>query len=240
MKTKSAKNAVNAFACSSGGKDSVLAFYEAQKQGIKVARLLNTVSSDGKRSRFHEVPARCLRLQSEAIDIPIIQPRASGKKYEDKFQSVLSSLKNQGIESGIFGDIDIEEHRGWVEKVCGQVGIRPIFPLWKKDRGEILQKFIREGFQAIVVTTQADRMDEGWLGRKIDRDFVRNLRQLVDVDLCGERGEYHTLVTDGPIFKKRINIKAGKKTFRKIHGHGYWFLDISNAVLNGKGKNHVA
>lgn len=231
---------MNAFACSSGGKDSVLAFYEAQKQGIKVACLLNTVSSDGKRSRFHEVPARCLRLQSEAIGIPIIQPRASGKRYEDKFQSVLSGFKNQGIESGIFGDIDIEEHREWVEKVCGQVGIRPIFPLWEKDREELLKKFIREGFQAIVVVTRADRMGEEWLGRKIDGGFLKNLRQLADVDLCGERGEYHTLVTDGPIFEKRLKVTAGKKTFRKIHGHGYWFLDISNAVLKGKRKSHVA
>ncbi|AMM41123.1 ATPase [Candidatus Desulfofervidus auxilii] len=219
---------MKAFISWSGGKESCLSCYEAmQSKDIEVSYLLNMISEDGRRSRSHGISVELLRVQSEAMGIPILQIRSSWEDYEKRFKRAVLELKEKGIEAGIFGDIDLEQHRAWVERVCKEMGIKAILPLWGREREDILKEFINLGFEAIVVATS---FDKNWLGRKIDKKFLQELKTLEEIDLCGENGEYHTFVTDGPIFKKRIKILE-----TKIVNQGKnLFLDILSYFIEVK------
>lgn len=212
-----------AFVSWSGGKETSLACYKAmQDKNLGVKYLLNIVSEDGKRSRSHGLDSSLLRAQADVMGIPIIQKRTTWEGYEGIFKEAVSGLKKEGIKTGIFGDIDLQEHRDWVERVCREIGIKPLLPLWKEDREKLLKEFIRAGFKAIVVATKADLLGKEWLDRRINEEFIKDLKRLGDVDLCGEKGEYHTFVFDGPLFKKRIEITKSEKVLRGEH----WFLEI--------------
>ena len=213
---------INAFCCWSGGKESALSFYRANKSGVNISYLVNMVSGNGKYSRTHGISTHYLKLQSEAMGIPIIQKKTSWQNYENNFKQVILDLKDKGLNLGIFGDIDLQEHRDWVEMVCRDAGIKPILPLWKEKREVLLKEFMRAGFKSVVVATQVRFLDSKWLGRHIDKEFIQDLKALKTIDLCGEKGEYHTFVYDGPIFQNRIEFEQGSKTLRDKH----WFLEI--------------
>jgi len=216
---------MKAFACFSGGKDSCLALHRALKN-FEIKYLLNMTSEDGKHSRTHGISSNLLKLQAESIGIPIVQRKSSWKNYEQEFKKVISELKKENISYGIFGDIDLQEHRDWVERVCKETGIKPILPLWKEEREKLISEFIQSGFKAIIVATNSKFLDEKWLGREINEKFIADLKSLDNIDLCGEVGEYHTYVYTGPIFKKLLKISRGKKVFRNDH----WFLEISECI----------
>ena len=208
----------------SGGKDTVLAFYKArQNQGLEITCLLNMASLDGKHSRTHGVNSGLLRLQAQALGIPIIQRKASWTTYEEEFKKAVLDLKKGDIRAGVFGDIDLEEHRQWVERVCKELDIKPIFPLWQRKREDVLGEFINAGFKALVVAVKTSFLGKEWLGRKIDEKFVEDISPLSNIDLCGERGEYHSFVFDGPIFESPVKFTLGKKTLRDKH----YFLEVS-------------
>lgn len=214
---------MKAFVSWSGGKETALSFYKAvQNHEIEVTHLLNMLSEDGRCSRTHGVSSELLKAQAKTIGLPIIQRRTIWETYEEEFKKAALELKTKGIDAGIFGDIDLEEHRDWVERVCKDCGIKPIFPLWKKERQDILMEFVHSGFKAAVVAARADVLGSEWIGRKIDEQFIKDLKGLSKIDLCGEAGEYHTFVTSGPIFKKKINILKTAKIERDKH----CFLDI--------------
>lgn len=212
---------MKAFISWSGGKESSLSCYKAMER-LEIIYLLNMISEDGKRSRSHGLDPILLKAQSESMGIPIVQRRTTWQSYEQEFKKAIQELKKDNIEAGVFGDIDLEEHKEWVERVCGELGIKAILPLWGKSRTEILDEFIDSGFEAIVVATKADLLGPEWLGKKVDEKFVKAMKGIDKVDLCGEAGEYHTFVTDGPIFKRKIKILDEKKVQRSEH----WFLDI--------------
>jgi len=221
------------FASWSGGKDSCLACYRAIDSGLKVRYLANTITEDGKRSRSHGLPAKVIQVQSEAVGIPLVQRRTTWDNYEVEFKSMLRTFKQEGVNGGVFGDIDFVEHWQWVERVCREVDITPHLPLWGESQDKILRDFIDLGFEAIVVATKADLLGEEWLGQRVDLDFIRHLEELKetkDITPCGEAGEYHTLVIDGPLFKKRMEILKTRNVFRDAH----WFLDILDTELRVK------
>jgi len=120
----------------------------------------------------------------------------------------------------VFGDIYLEENRNWVERVCEELGVEVVEPLWGKDPEKILLGFIDAGFEAMIVSANSDLFGEEWIGRKVNRDFLKYLKDN-NIDLCGENGEYHTFVTDGPLFKRKIKISKSKTIMRE----GYWLLD---------------
>ena len=213
---------MKAFCCWSGGKESALSLYRAKNEGIEITYLLNMLSEDGEYSRSHRIRKDCLRGQSEAIRIPIIQRKTSWENYEREFKSAVLELKENGLEAGVFGDVDLQEHRDWVERVCKDLGVKPILPLWKEKREKIIKDFIEANFKAIVIVTQANLLGKEWLGKKIDEEFIDNLKSLTNVDLCGEKGEYHTFVYDGPIFEKQVKFAVGKSVFKDEH----WFLEV--------------
>jgi diphthine-ammonia ligase len=214
----------------SGGKESSLACYKAILGGFDISFLLNMVSEGGERSRSHGLDSRLLAAQSEAIGIPITQRKTTWDSYENEFKESVTDLKKHGIEGGVFGDIDLQAHRDWVERVCRESDIKAFEPLWKKDREYLLKDLIGAGFKAIVVVAKSEFMDSGWLGRSIDEEFINDVAALKNVDLCGEAGEYHTFITDGPIFRKKIEILNAKK----IQKDDYWFLDIKDYRIKSK------
>lgn len=213
----------------SGGKESCLACYKAMLNGFDVSYLLNFINFRG-RSMPHQIRSELIRAQSQAIGIPLIQKRTSGKTYEQEFRNAMLQLKQLGVGIGVFGDIDIQLHRDYVEKLCGKE-VKSIWPLWEQEREKTLNEFINAGFTAIVVATKANLLGEEWLGRKIDKEFIQDLKNRQGVDLCGEWGEYHSFVTDGPFFKKRIEILESSKNLKRYTvadvKEGHWLLDIS-------------
>lgn len=213
---------MKAFVSWSGGKETSLACYRAMQKNFGIRYLLNMVSEDGEYSRSHGIGADLLRAQAEAIGSPIVQRKTTWNTYEEEFKKAALDLKKEGIEAGVFGDIDVQEHRDWVERVCNEVGINALLPLWKGERVELLKEFIQTGFKAIIVATNSDFLGKEWLGREINGEFIEGLKAIGDVDLCGERGEYHTFVYDGPIFKKSVEFIIGKKVLKDKH----WFLEL--------------
>lgn len=205
----------------SGGKESCLACFKAISDGVEPSCLLNMVTMDKRRSMTHGIRADILRAQSQCVGIPIIQKRTTWDAYEHDFKETVEELKSSGVEAGVFGDIDIREHREWVERVCRETGIRAVEPLWGIERRRILETFIDAGFKAILVCAKADLFGKEELGRQIDRQFMEDLERR-GIDLCGESGEYHTCVLDGPLFRNRIVVEASRET----HRDGYWILDI--------------
>ena len=204
----------------SGGKDSCLAAYLALGQGYKISHLVNFISQEFKRVSFHGIEARMIQLQSQAIGIPLLQKKTTREGYEQEFKEAVRSLLPRGIEGMVFGDIYLDEHKEWVERVCGELGITAIEPLWNKDTEEVFTSFIDAGFEAVIVSAQAELIDRGWVGRRLDRRFLSYLKA-GNIDLCGENGEYHTLVINGPLFKRRIEIAESIT----INRDNRWLLD---------------
>ncbi|MFX1450024.1 MAG: diphthine--ammonia ligase [Promethearchaeota archaeon] len=211
------------FFCSwSGGKDSALALYNVIQMGGEPKFLLNMLREDGKRSRSHGLTFDTLQKQAQALGIPLLTRSTSWDDYEAHFISALEELKKKGIEVGVFGDIDIEEHREWVERVCSYVKIKPLLPLWKKTRIELLKELLDLGFKATIIVVKDDKLSKNFLGRTLNKEVIAELEK-VGIDLSGESGEYHTIVTAGPIFSHPINLNK-----KKVSSHnGYSFLDIS-------------
>ena len=219
----------------SGGKDSCFACYKALAQGHEVSHLVNFISREFRRVSFHGTRARLVAKQAQAIGISLAQYTVPPDMsfYEQRFKDAVSSLKHKGIEGMVFGDIHIQEHRDWVERVCLEIGITPLLPLWGMPSEHILREFIEAGFEAVVVSANASIFSEEWLGRRIDQSFLVELNRLrhdKEIDVCGEHGEYHTLVVDGPLFRKRLQVAFGEKSQRD----GYWFLDIPRCRMRPK------
>ena len=203
--------------------------------GFEVSHLLNFISKE-ERCMSHGLDSKLMVAQSQAIGIPIIQREVTWDTYEERFKAAMRELKQMGIEGAVFGDIDIQEHKDWVNRVCSEVGIIPMEPLWGLNPEQILTDFIDEGFEAIVVNVKAELFGEEWLGRKVDRSFLQELQKLrseKDFHICGESGEYHTLVIDGPIFKGRIKMLDSKRVLREGYW-SFWLLDILRYQIEEK------
>ena len=214
---------MKAFCCWSGGKESALSYYRSKKEKkIEVSCLLNMISENGKHSRTHGISKILLQAQAEVIGISLIQQKTTWKNYEAEFKKAVAEFKNNDLEAGVFGDIDLQGHRDWVERVCKDMNVKPVLPLWKEKREKILEQFIQAGFKAIVVAVNVDFLGKEWLGREINKEFIEELKAMGNIDLCGEKGEYHTFVYDGPVFKRPVEFTIGKKISRDKH----WFLEL--------------
>jgi uncharacterized protein (TIGR00290 family) len=210
----------------SGGKDSCLSCYKAMKMGYNVCYLLNTISTEYKRVRFHGIKDILIKKQAHAIGIPLLQIETTANSYEKEFKEGIKSVLSEGIEGMVFGDIFLHM-REFADKICKELGIQSIEPLCGYSPEEILLDFINSGFESVIVATQANLLGKEWIGRKLDKYFLKYIKHLNNIDICGENGEFHSLVIDGPIFKQKINITKSDKILRE----GYWFLDIQEYKL---------
>ncbi len=213
------------FVCSwSGGKDSCMALYRATRLGARPACLLTILQEDGKRSRSHGLAKEVLQAQAQSVGIPLVTRAASWDEYESTFIAALKALKAQGVQAGVFGDIDLEDHLLWEETTCAAAGMEAHLPLWKAPRLELLDEFLALGFKATIIATLDDKMGRGYLGRTLDTELIQEFTR-IGIDPCGEEGEYHTVATEGPIFAEPLRLTMGETALRS----GYWFLDLEVA-----------
>jgi len=192
--------------------------------GDRVTHLFHFRNRDGHGS--HALNPALVRAQARAIGLPLVQ--REGASYEEEFGEAVRSLRAAGVrvDGAVFGHL--ETHGALVDRLCRDLAIEPLMPLWKRDAAQILDGMINAGFEALVVSARADPMGREWLGRRIDRDFIRDLAEHDgSINPCGENGEFHTLVVDGPIFRKRVAITAGEPVLRE----GYWHLGIAGWEL---------
>jgi len=195
-----------AFASWSGGKDSCLAVWRAKQMGLDVRALLTMFDERGERSRSHGLTPDIIQAQAAAMQMEYIQGRASWQNYEPQFVGHLHDLRKRGFTAGVFGDIDLQPHRDWEEKVCAQADVAVHLPLWQQSRRELVEEFWRLGFKALVVCTDSRFLTARYCGREFDPAYVDSLP--AGVDACGENGEFHTVVYDGPLFKNPLNLKV--------------------------------
>ena len=198
---------------------------KAIDQGIEPVALLNMMNENGKVSRSHAIPKAVLERQAAAIKyLPLYTVPATWPEYEGKYISALKKIKKEhNMACAVFGDIDLQPHREWEEKVCRTVGIEAILPLWQRDRKELVNDMIDEGVETIIVSCNT-KMGGDFLGRTISKELVDELINM-NVDACGENGEFHTLVVNCPLFVKRINVALGEKRIHK----DYCFIEMKYA-----------
>ena len=210
-----------------GGKDGCFACYKAILGGFDVSHLL--YFKNLKKNGSHEINPHLLLAQSQVIGIPIVQ--IDFISYEEEFKKVVRNLRKQGEEIGgaVFGHI--KTHKNLVDRICSDLEIELLLPLWMGDSEQIINDFIEAGFEAIIVGAKADVFDKEWLGRPIDTTFLHDLHRFNStIDPCGEYGEFHSFVLDGPMFKRKLTIIDSKKILKD----GYWFLDISAYAIEEK------
>ena len=194
----------------SGGKDSCLSLYRALNDGLEPVCLLNIATRAGEGFRVHGLDPRIITDQAKALGLPIVQRAASWETYEQVFKEAVEEIKCRlGVEGVVFGDVFLEEHRRWTVKICEELGVKALSPLYGEDERRIMGEFLDAGFKAVIVCVRVDRLSVDLLGRTFDREVIRALED-AGIDPCGEYGEYHTLVLDGPIFKKRMEVLEGR------------------------------
>jgi uncharacterized protein (TIGR00290 family) len=214
---------MNAFVSWSGGKDCMLAMYNFMKNPEnRVVSLINMCDEDGVMSRSHGIKSDLIKLQALCMGIPIIQEPIGTNGYEESFKKAVNSLKEQGINAGVFGDIYLIEHRVWIERVCNDLGVDAIFPLWNRNTTELIKEFVDFGFKTKVVSVREGFLSDEWLGVDIDNNFISKILTMPNIDPCAENGEYHSFVYDGPIFKTPVPIKLGKSYKHDNH----YFLEL--------------
>jgi diphthine-ammonia ligase len=196
----------------SGGKDACLALDVLNRQNIQVSCLITTVPEEIERTFGHGETTELIKLQSEALGIPVEFIYCSFETYTEVFIHKLKELKNRYNLTGVaFGDLYLEGHREWGEKVADASELDALYPLWMKETDALkaLETFIHSGYQAKVIRVQDDALGEEWLGRKLDESFFQDIQRM-NVCPMGESGEYHTFVYDGPLFKQKISLEDPK------------------------------
>ncbi|MEM6718186.1 MAG: diphthine--ammonia ligase [Bacteroidota bacterium] len=201
----------------STGKDSSLALYHIlQQKEYEVTQLVTTVNKDFERVSMHGLREALLDMQVERLQLPLkkiyFPAQVTMSDYDDAMRIAMQELLAEDFHYGIFGDIFLEDLRTYREEKLQEVGITGVFPLWKQDTKVLLKEFIALGFKAITVCVNAKLLDESFVGRILDEDFINDLPE--GVDPCGENGEFHTFVFDGPLFTTPIDFTIGEKVLK--------------------------
>ena len=209
----------------SGGKDSCLALYEIQKaRKLRVAALLTTVTRDYDRISMHGVRRVLLERQAGCLGLPLhqvlITKGASNQEYETNLIEAVSGYRGQGIDSIVFGDLFLEDIKTYRDQFLARHHLRGIYPVWMRDTTEFISEFINLGFKAVITCVNGDILDPSFAGMIIDQSFLSALP--AHVDPCGENGEFHTFVFDGPNFKDAVKFSIGETVQRD----SFWFCDL--------------
>jgi uncharacterized protein (TIGR00290 family) len=209
----------------SGGKDSCLALYEIQKTlDYRVAALLTTVTRDYDRISMHGVRRVLLERQAASLGVPLhqvlITKGATNQEYETNLIEAVSAFRDQGIDSIVFGDLFLEDIKTYRDQFLARHNLLGIYPVWLRNTTEFIKEFIELGFKAVLTCVDSRALDQSFAGRTIDYDFLATLP--VNVDACGENGEFHTFVFDGPTFSEPVKFSVGEMVARD----GFWFCDL--------------
>lgn len=206
----------------SGGKDSCLALWRAVQAGTRLSALATMFTEDGQRSRSHGLSRSVIEAQAAAVGVPLLSRSATWDDYEPSFVNLLNEAGQGDATGAVFGDIDIPQHRQWEETVSARAGLNAWLPLWQADRLALLEEFWNAGFECRIVVARDGLVDRRYLGRILDREATGELTA-AGVDACGENGEFHTLVTAGPLFRKPLEVELCGQVLRG----GCWFQDVA-------------
>jgi predicted ATP pyrophosphatase (TIGR00289 family) len=215
-----------------GGKDSALALHRTLKKGCEVKYLVTMLPQREDSWMFHYPNIHLTDLFAETVGIPLVKAKTSGVK-ETELEDLKQLLAQLDIDAAISGGISSQYQKKRIDKVCRELGLKHIAPLWHEDPLKLLKEIIAFKIETEIVGVYAYGFDETWLGRKIDENTVKDLIKLnkkFQVSLVGEGGEYETLVLDAPFFKKRIKLVETEKIWEVQGG----YLLIKNAILEGK------
>ncbi|HEY7424488.1 MAG TPA: diphthine--ammonia ligase [Gemmataceae bacterium] len=220
----------------SGGKDSAMALYELRRsQGYEVVSLLTTVAAEYDRVSHHGVRTQLLEAQAAAVGLPLQKLSISTRsahpcrtagnddvmgEYERLMTEMMLRCKAAGARAVAFGDIFLQDLRAYRERNLTSVGMKALFPIWQRDTAELVQTFLDLGFKAYLSCVDAEKLGAAFAGRALDRHFVCHLP--AGVDPCGERGEYHSFVFDGPIFHQPVRVRVGEVVLRDVR----FFADL--------------
>lgn len=215
--------------CWSGGKDSAIALHTLlQRADIHIAALLTTVTETYERISMHGVRRELLQRQAQSIGLPLhevrIPPRCVNPVYEARMEQALRIYLEKGVRKVAFGDIFLEDLRAYREKNLARIGMTALFPIWKRDTRELIRSFHANKFRAITVCVDPNILAPSFAGRELDESFFRYLPP--NADPCGENGEFHTFVFDGPIFKSPIPVRTGEV----VHRDGFVFCDLLSRI----------
>jgi uncharacterized protein (TIGR00290 family) len=210
----------------SGGKDSAFALYEILESGsYEVLELLTTVTRDYDRISIHGVRRALVEQQANALGFPLeitfISKGASDAEYENELLKALKRQRDSGVSYVMFGDIFLEDVRKYRERILTKAKMNGIFPLWKRDTQVLARQFINLGFKAIITSIDSTVLGKAFAGREYDEKFLSDLP--ANVDPCGENGEFHSFVYDGPLFRERIGFKKGEIVLRE---NRFYFCDL--------------
>lgn len=220
----------------SGGKDSSMALYEVlQKQEYEIACLMASVNAHFNRVSMHGVRVELVEQQAASVDIPLrllkLPEMPSMEDYNREMTAIMQDFKDQGIDYSIFGDIFLEDLKVYRDGQLAKVGMQGVYPIWKRNTTQLVNEFIDLGFKAVLVCVNEKYLDKSFAGRLIDKDFLKDLPP--NVDPCGENGEYHSFVFDGPVFKTPIAFEKGEVVYRKYEQErsnnfdtGFFYLDL--------------
>jgi len=214
----------------SGGKDSNYALYWALNQGFEITNLVTIRPKSEDSFMYHKPCLQHVKLQAESIGIPLIEKESQGIKEEElkELEDVLSKLDVDGVISGAVAS---EYQKTRIEAIGERLGFRTYSPLWHKNQRQLLEDINNAGFKAIIVGIAAEGFDESWLGRQINKETIEELERLhkkYGINMTGEGGEYETFITDGPTFKKKVEIQHLKK---KMQNRNTGTLEIRKAML---------
>ena len=204
----------------SGGKDSALSLFKLQKDShYEITCLLSSISQQHQRISMHGVRVELLEMQAAQLGIPLykmeVPDMPSMDVYEEVVQKTLEHLKTKGNVASAYGDIFLEDLRQYRDNMLYKLILEGVYPLWKQDTKNLIREFIDLGFKTIVSCVNDKYLDVSFAGRVIDEDFLKDLPK--NVDPCGENGEFHTFVFDGPIFQKAIPLITGEKVYRRYN-----------------------
>lgn len=201
----------------SGGKDCMLALYRKIQEGSTPVALLTTIKKSSPESWTHGLSYDLLNKVSQSLNLPIIYVECEASEYETKFEEKLKVAKDMGAQSVVYGDIDIELHKKWGVDRATNSGLNYEFPLWQEDREKLVHEFIDSGFKALIKKVNLDNMSSDFLGKTLDKDLVEEIKK-TGSDACGENGEYHTFVYDGPIFNTKIDTNSEEVKIENNYG----------------------
>jgi uncharacterized protein (TIGR00290 family) len=204
----------------SGGKDSCAALHRTRAD-YDVACMITMFDEPAQRSRSHGLRPEILAAQADRLGLRRFIGRCSWQSYDAAFADALQQVKAKAVTHVIFGDILFEEHRRWAERMCEAAGLTAVEPLFGASTMTLFEEWTASGADALIVTARAEFLDETWLGRPLRRDMLEAFTRL-GVDPCGERGEYHTVVTNSPLFGWPVVVEAGERVQRS----GCWALDL--------------
>jgi diphthine-ammonia ligase len=205
----------------SGGKDSMLALDRAIRRGWPVSYLVNLYDGGSERVRFHGVRKTLIQAQADALGIPLLSYPTQPENFEPVFLSALAELRERGVDAIIFGNIHLADVRAWYEERTTGNGLAHLEPLWGEPVDALVREVLERGYHAIVTSVELARAKETWLGQPLSETLLAEFAA-AEIDLCGERGEYHTFVSDGPLFRQPVPIRLGEQ----VSLPGYALIDL--------------